>query len=124
MPTDVRRVLVQKDTLYVPNFHTSGGLNDRFQLSTPEVAAHLGDRLFLTIGTCGGRPVHAERYMAAFATAHNITTETLKQFPFFRIRADGRVPKNDLLGLPPPCDTSELNTFLQPDQFLTSTTTF
>jgi hypothetical protein len=59
--------------------------------------------------------------MAAFAASHNLTTEVLRSFPFFRIRADGRVPKNDLMGLPTPCDATELQTFLTPDQYLQST---
>lgn len=54
---------MQPSTLYLPDFQHFNGLNDRFMMATPDVAEHVGDRMFFAWGTCGTRPIHAERLM-------------------------------------------------------------
>lgn len=98
---------VQNGTLYAPDFHEWGGINDRFASGDPQTMDHYGHRFRYyeewNRRTKWPKPnqtllpllFHAETYLKTIVNMLGLKYEPLKGFRFGRVRANGLVNKFD-----------------------------
>lgn len=89
------------DSVCIPDFHESGGFNDRFAIGgTDAMRSYCVDRLRWTVPFCqaSGRPMHSESFIAWRLTRPLESLHVRKmRFRLRRIRANGHVHDADLL---------------------------
>lgn len=86
--------VLHPNTIYCPNFHLIDGWNDRLALGIPAVMKHYGHRFHQALGFSTQFPFHSERFLAYTMKQKKIIVEHIS-FPFWRIRAGGRVHEGD-----------------------------
>lgn len=74
--------------MYVPNFHSWGGLNDRFAFGPPKVMRIYGSRLDQTANYSKFHPLHPETFLKDLVHHYNITARTT-DILFERVRSNG-----------------------------------
>jgi hypothetical protein len=89
--TDVHEALQRRDreaVIYVPNFHSWGGVNDRFAFGRPEVMKLYGSRYLQVMNYTEFHPLHAETFLMHVLDGHNVTVKTT-DILFERVRSNG-----------------------------------
>lgn len=95
---------MQEETIYAPDFALWEGINDRFALLAPQAATVWKRRAFFTLHQCQIRPIHAEIFAEAFATATGLAHREIHRFGFVRVRSNGEPAKLDMeYGYPELC---------------------
>lgn len=74
--------------IFVPNFHSWRGVNDRFAFGSPSVMQVYGRRLLGVANYSRAKPVHPETYLADHLSANHITPRNTTIL-FERVRANG-----------------------------------
>jgi hypothetical protein len=74
--------------IYIPNFHSWGGANDRFAFGPPHVMKVYGSRLIGAANYSQIKPVHPETYLSDLLHSHHIVTRATNLL-FERVRANG-----------------------------------
>ena len=93
----MKRAIIDKDNVQIPNFHLTDGWNDRFAIGSPETMIRYGDRYLYALDYSRSYQLHSEKYLAYHMERFKKTPEYI-HFPFRRIRANGGVcPLDDLL---------------------------
>lgn len=86
--------LVRNNTLYVPVFDPSGGLNDRFAYGRPPVMRLYGNRVQDVepfFEQYPNNPLCAERFLqTALIEMHGVQPSMIERFNFARVRANGK----------------------------------
>lgn len=114
-PIDVLETL-QDNTVYVPDFHAWGGINDRFAIGKPDAVVHWSGRVSWALSECMRKPLHAETLLASTLKHRHVHVQKIP-FYFMRVRATGELGQNDVGGAPehrvPVCNQTILDDFLQ-----------
>jgi hypothetical protein len=87
---------LEDTTLYMPNFHLIEGCNDRFAIGKPSVMRIYGGRFTGALEFSRRLPLHSEKYLAFKLSLHNIHCNYIN-FPFRRVRANGKIHEDDML---------------------------
>ena len=100
-PLPVERLSnLQQDTVYMPSHSLGHGVNDRFAMLTPAMAAVYATRLSDTYKRCQqvrARSVHSEYYLAMFITDRHFKVEYLENFYFYRARIGNKLQISDVM---------------------------
>lgn len=86
--TDVQEARQVGSVIYVPNFHSWGGVNDRFAFGRPEVMKLYGSRFLQVLNYTKLFPLHAETFLLHVLAWHNVTIKTT-DILFERVRSNG-----------------------------------
>jgi hypothetical protein len=89
--TDVHEALQRRDkeaVIYVPAFHSWGGVNDRFAFGRPEVMKIYGSRYLEVEKYMKSYPLHAETFLKHVLKSHNVTVKPTNIL-FERVRSNG-----------------------------------
>jgi hypothetical protein len=104
--TDLTEALTQSSSpspmssrrfLYVPRFHSWGGVNDRFAFGPPEVMRLYGSRYDKALNYSKVHPLHPETFLRDLLNARNVSTRPTNIL-FERVRSNGilwGVPKGE-----------------------------
>jgi hypothetical protein len=83
--------------IYVPRFHSWGGVNDRFAFGPPEVMRLYGSRYDKALNYSKAHPLHPETFLRDLLGARNVSTRHT-DILFERVRSNGvlwGVPKGE-----------------------------
>lgn len=87
---------------YMPGFHTytrhkhTTKVNDRFSVSSMEVAGIIGNSYHTLHNYCDEHACHSESFLSYNLHNNGIEVLPIHNFKFIRVRADGKVPVHDL----------------------------
>ncbi len=81
--------------IYMPNFHLTDGCNDRFAIGKPSVMRIYGYRFGSALEYSKTHQLHSEKYLGHVLIRNKIMIQYI-DFPFRRVRADGKVHNGDL----------------------------
>ena len=85
---------LQEKTVLMSNFHLIDGCNDRFAIGKPSVMRVYGNRFTGALEYSRRAPLHSETYIRNVLDKNNINIQYI-EFPFRRVRADGKVHQGD-----------------------------
>jgi hypothetical protein len=76
------------DSIYVPRFHSWGGVNDRFAFGSPRTMALYGSRIVDATNYSLSKPMHPETFLSDLLAEHHIATNHT-DILFERVRSNG-----------------------------------
>lgn len=94
-PLNVNLLKLVKKYTFVPDFHSSGGYNDRMMICSPKNALYVGQLYTSLLDYSKNKLPHSEQYLKYMVDKKKIKIKKIK-YPFKRVRANGKIDSRDI----------------------------